>query len=63
MLDKIVTLKRERLGDTIGRIDEGQLLQVNRLLAVFCWQTRRSSKANCQTREGKLSMINTWMEM
>ena len=35
MLDKIVTLKRERLGDTIGRINEGQLLQINRLLAVF----------------------------
>lgn len=35
MLDEIVTLKRERLGDTIGRLDEGQLLQVNRLLAVF----------------------------
>ena len=35
MLDKIVALKRERLGEKIGRIDEGTLLQVNRLLAVF----------------------------
>lgn len=35
MLDKIVSLKCERLGEAIGRIDEGQLLQVNRLLAVF----------------------------
>ena len=35
MVDKIIALKRERITETIGQIDSAQMLQVNRLLAVF----------------------------
>ena len=35
MLDKTVTIRRKKLKYTIGQIEESQLLQINRLLAVF----------------------------
>lgn len=35
MIDKIITMKRERVSETIGKANETTLLQVNRLLAVF----------------------------
>lgn len=40
MVDKAVTVTRERVGTVIGRIDEPTLLQVDRLLAVFLGITR-----------------------
>ncbi len=35
MLDKIVTLKRDKLGPPFGRIEADALLQIERCLAVF----------------------------
>lgn len=34
-VDKVVTLKRERVGKVIGRLDDATMLKVNRSLAVF----------------------------
>ena len=34
-LDKVLTVARERIGDTIGRLDDATMLKVNRSLAVF----------------------------
>lgn len=34
-VDKIMTVKRERVGRVIGRLDDATLLKVNRSLAVF----------------------------
>jgi len=33
--DKIVTVKRQRVGGVIGRLDDATMLKVNRSLAVF----------------------------
>ena len=35
MVDKPQTVARSRIGKTIGRVDDGMLLAVNRALAVF----------------------------
>jgi mRNA interferase MazF len=35
MIDKAQTVKREKVGSIIGRIDEGTILAVNRALALF----------------------------
>jgi mRNA interferase MazF len=35
MIDKAMSVKREKLGDTLGRLDEATLTTVNRLLALF----------------------------
>lgn len=35
MVDKAMTLRRERLGQVFGRVDDETLLAVNRALAVF----------------------------
>ena len=35
MVDKAHTVSRDKIGQTIGRIDDGMLLAVNRALAVF----------------------------
>src|SRR5689334_16672342 len=35
MVDKIQTVPREKIGDTIGRLDDESLLAVNRALIVF----------------------------
>lgn len=35
MLDKPVTVKAERIGSSIGQIDETTMVSVNRLLALF----------------------------
>jgi mRNA interferase MazF len=35
MADKIITMKREKVGDTIGRLDNETLLNLNRSLALF----------------------------
>lgn len=35
MVDKTQTVARSRIGKTIGRVDDGMLLAVNRALAVF----------------------------
>lgn len=35
MIDKAMTVRRDRLGSPIGRIDAGTLLEVERCLAVF----------------------------
>lgn len=35
MVDKAHAVSRDRIGQTIGRIDDGMLLAVNRALAVF----------------------------
>lgn len=34
-VDKVVTVKRERVGGVIGRLDDATMLKVNRSLAVF----------------------------
>jgi len=34
-VDKIMTVRRERLGPVIGRLDDGTLVAINRALAVF----------------------------
>ena len=34
-VDKPMTLKREKIGEVIGRIDDATMLQVNRALAVW----------------------------
>jgi mRNA interferase MazF len=34
-IDKIMTVRRERIGHVIGRLDDATLLKVNRSLAVF----------------------------
>ena len=34
-IDKITTVKRERVGRVIGRLDDATMLKVNRSLAVF----------------------------
>ena len=35
MVDKIVTMRREKIGSKIGRLDEETLLRLNRRLALF----------------------------
>jgi len=35
MVDKIVAMRRERIGSIIGKIDENTLIRVNRSLALF----------------------------
>lgn len=35
MIDKAMTLKREKIGPTFGRIDPNTLLEIDRCLAVF----------------------------
>ncbi|MDP2731962.1 MAG: type II toxin-antitoxin system PemK/MazF family toxin [Hoeflea sp.] len=35
MIDKIMTVKREKLGPAFGRLDDETMLTVTRLLAVF----------------------------
>ncbi len=35
MIDKIVTVRRERVGAAIGRLDDARLVEVNRALALF----------------------------
>lgn len=35
MADKIITMKREKIGDVIGQLDDQTLLQLNRSLALF----------------------------
>ena len=34
-VDKVLTVGRQRVGDTIGRLDDATMLKVNRSLAVF----------------------------
>ena len=34
-VDKVLTVVRERIGETIGRLDDATMLKVNRSLAVF----------------------------
>ena len=34
-VDKVLTVARERIGTTIGRLDDATMLKVNRSLAVF----------------------------
>lgn len=34
-IDKAMTVRREKVGSVIGRLDDRQVLEVNRLLAVF----------------------------
>lgn len=35
MIDKIMTVKRERLGEAFGRIDDETMIAVNRSMALF----------------------------
>lgn len=35
MVDKAMSIRRERIGQTIGRLDDGALLSVTRSLALF----------------------------
>lgn len=35
MIDKAMTVKRNRLGTTFGRLDDDTMISVNRLLALF----------------------------
>ena len=35
MIDKVTTVRRERLGQTIGRLDEDVMLRVSRALALW----------------------------
>lgn len=35
MLDKIMTVKRDKIGSAFGRIDEDALIEIERCLAVF----------------------------
>lgn len=34
MVDKLVTIRREKVGNTIGRLSDSELLELNRLLAL-----------------------------
>lgn len=34
MVDKLVTVRREKVGNTIGRLSDSELLELNRLLAL-----------------------------
>ena len=34
-VDKVLTVARERIGATVGRLDDETMLKVNRSLAVF----------------------------
>ena len=34
-IDKAMTVRREKVGSVIGRLEDRQILEVNRLLAVF----------------------------
>ncbi len=35
MVDKLTTISRERLGERIGRLDEGDVVRLNRAILVF----------------------------
>ncbi len=35
MIDKVMTVKKERLGNVFGQIEKKQMAEVNRLIAVF----------------------------
>ncbi len=35
MVDKLVTVRREKVGNTIGRLSDSELLELNRLLALI----------------------------
>lgn len=35
MIDRIVSLKRERMGQVVGRLDDDTMLRVNRALALW----------------------------
>lgn len=35
MIDKAITIKRDKIGQTIGRVDSNTLVEVERCLAVF----------------------------
>ena len=35
MVDKVTAIKRERIRDTVGRVDDETLLQINRTLALW----------------------------
>lgn len=35
MIDKLMTVRRERIGDVIGTIDDASLVAINRLLVTF----------------------------
>lgn len=35
MVDKLTTVSRERLGERIGRLDEGDVVRLNRAILVF----------------------------
>jgi hypothetical protein len=35
MVDKVMTVRRNKIGDVIGRVDDETVLSVNRSLAVF----------------------------
>lgn len=35
MIDKLITVKREKIGRCIGRLDSATLIEVNRRLAIF----------------------------
>ncbi|MDR2450427.1 MAG: type II toxin-antitoxin system PemK/MazF family toxin [Candidatus Accumulibacter sp.] len=40
MVDKAMTVKREKIGQSFGHVDEGALLEIERCLAVFFGITR-----------------------
>ena len=35
MVDKTMTVRADKIGSTIGRLDEGDMLRINRALALF----------------------------
>ena len=35
MVDKVMTVKRDKIGGAFGRLDPGQMLEIERCLAVF----------------------------
>lgn len=35
MVDKVMTVKRDKIGGAFGRLDTGQMLEIERCLAVF----------------------------
>ncbi len=48
MVDKAVTLKRDKVGPTFGRIDADSMVEVERSLAVFRNTTEKTSGRGCQ---------------
>jgi mRNA interferase MazF len=48
MADKVVTVQRDKVGPTFGRIDADSMVEVERSLAVFRKNTEKTGGLGCQ---------------